>query len=145
MKAAEAKIVYTTLIKNSERLKISTSETAYNLLKPFYEEYMDFKECSYIVMLNRNNKVLGVTKISEGGVSGTVVDLKLIFQAALLGGASGLILSHNHPSGNLKPSDPDIKLTKRAIEVGKLIEMPVLDHIILTSEGYYSLADNGDI
>lgn len=145
MKAAEAKIVYTTLIKNSERLKISTSETAYNLLKPFYEEYMDFKESSYIVMLNRNNKVLGVTKISEGGVSGTVVDLKLIFQAALLGGAAGIILSHNHPSGNLKPSSADISLTKNAVEVGNLIDMPVLDHIILTSEGYYSLADNGNI
>jgi DNA repair protein RadC len=145
MKAAEAKIVYTTIIKNSERLKISTSETAYNLLKPFYDEYMDFKESSYIVMLNRNNKVLGVTKISEGGVSGTVVDLKLIFQAAFLGGASGLILSHNHPSGNLKPSSADISLTKKAVEVGNLVDMPVLDHIILTSEGYYSLTDNGDM
>jgi DNA repair protein RadC len=145
MKAAEAKIVYTTLVKNSDRVKVKSSESAYQILKPFYEEYMDFKECSYLTLLNRDNKVLGVTKISEGGMSGTVVDLKLVFQAALLGGAAALILSHNHPSGALRPSKEDVSITKRAVEVGKMIDMPVLDHIILTSEGYYSLADNCDM
>jgi DNA repair protein RadC len=78
-------------------------------------------------------------------MSGTVVDLKLVFQAALLGGAAALILSHNHPSGALRPSKEDVSITKRAVEVGKMIDMPVLDHIILTSEGYYSLADNCDM
>jgi DNA repair protein RadC len=93
------------------------------------------------MLLNRANKVLGVLEISSGGISGTVADPKLIFAAALKAGASGLILSHNHPSSNLKPSQADISLTKKVKEGGTLLEIFVLDHIIVTSEGYYSFAD----
>jgi DNA repair protein RadC len=145
MKVAEVKVVYSTLVKNSERQKVVSSETAYQILKPFYEEFIDYKEASFVILLNRSNKVIGVNKISEGGFSGTIVDAKMVFQAALLAGASALILSHNHPSGALKPSESDIELTKKIKEFGKLIDLPILDHVIMTSEGYYSFANDGMI
>ena len=104
---------------------------------------MEFKEEFYIILLNRANKVLGWYKVSEGGMSGTVVDPKLVFSIALKSMASAILLSHNHPSGNLKPSNEDINLTKRLKEAGALLEIPVLDHLILTSDGYYSFADEG--
>ena len=145
MKVAEVKVVYSTLVKNSERQKVVSSETAYQILKPFYEEFIDYKEASFVILLNRSNKVIGVNKISEGGFSGTIVDAKMVFQAALLAGASAFILSHNHPSGALKPSESDIELTKKIKEFGKLIDLPILDHVIMTSEGYYSFANDGMI
>jgi DNA repair protein RadC len=81
--------------------------------------------------------------ISRGGISGTVADPKLIFAAALKASASSIILAHNHPSGSLKPSEADIRLTKKLKEGGLYLEIPVLDHIILSKEGYYSFADEG--
>lgn len=104
---------------------------------------MEFKEEFYIILLNRANQVLGWYKVSEGGMSGTVVDPKLIFSIALKGLSSSLILAHNHPSSNLKPSNEDINLTKRLKEAGALLEIPVLDHLILTTDGYYSFGDEG--
>jgi DNA repair protein RadC len=145
MKVAEVKVVYTTLVKNSERQRVVSSETAFQILKPFYDEFIDYKESSFVILLNRSNRVIGVNKISEGGFSGTIVDAKMVFQIALLTGASGLILSHNHPSGVLKPSDNDIQLTKKIKEFGNMVELPILDHLIMTSEGYYSFADEGMI
>ena len=82
-------------------------------------------------------------EVSTGGMSGTVADPKLIFAAALKAGASGMILSHNHPSSNLQPSDADILLTKKVKAGGELLEISVLDHLIVTSEGYFSFADEG--
>lgn len=145
MKVAEVKVVYSTIVKNSDRVKVISSESALQILKPFYEEFMDYKEASFVILLNRSNKVIGVNKISEGGFTGTIVDAKNVFQVALLAGATAMILSHNHPSGTLKPSESDIQITKKIIEFGKMIELPVLDHLILTSEGYYSFADEGMI
>jgi DNA repair protein RadC len=145
MKVAEVKVVYTTLVKNSDRQKVVSSETAFQILKPFYEEFIDYKELSFVILLNRSNRVIGVNKISEGGFSGTIVDAKMVFQVALLTGASGLILSHNHPSGALKPSESDIRMTKQIREFGKMVDLPILDHLIMTSEGYYSFADEGMI
>ncbi len=145
MKVAEVKVVYSTLVKNSERQKVVSSKTAYEILKPFYDDFIDFKEASFVILLNRANKVIGVNKISEGGFSGTIVDAKMVFQVGLLAGASGLILSHNHPSGALKPSESDIRLTKQIKEFGNMIEMPILDHLIMTSEGCFSFADQGMI
>ena len=94
-------------------------------------------------MLARNNTVLHKRCVSQGGVSGTVADPKVIFKKALEDLASGIILVHNHPSGNLKPSHADIKLTNKMSEAGKLLEIPVIDHIIFTDHGYYSFADEG--
>lgn len=145
MKVAEVKLSYKTKIKASERIQITSSETAYNVLKPYFSEEMEYKELFYVIYLNRANKVLGVHKISEGGCSGTVTDGKIIFQGALLANAQAIILSHNHPSGNTKPSKQDIEFTKKLAEFGKYIELPVLDHVILAEESFYSFADNGQI
>jgi DNA repair protein RadC len=96
-----------------------------------------------VILLNRANKVLGICEVSTGGVAGTVADPKVIFAAALKALASSIILSHNHPSGNLAPSQADIELTHKLKAAGRFLELPILDHIIMTSEGYYSFADEG--
>ena len=93
--------------------------------------------------MNRNNKVLGIFEASTGGMAGTVADPKLIFSTALKACASYVILSHNHPSGNLKPSQADIALTQKLKQAGSFLEIEVLDHVILSNEGYYSFADEG--
>jgi DNA repair protein RadC len=91
------------------------------------------------------NKVLGVVEISTGGTAGTYVDAKLVFAAALKSNCQTIILAHNHPSGYLQPSLEDEGLTQRLVEIGHLLSLPILDHIILTSEGYYSFADDGKL
>jgi len=122
-----------------EKVRISSSNDIYQLIKP---ELMDLpKEEFWVILLNRANRLIKKQQISSGGVSGTVADPKIIFKAALDQYASSIILVHNHPSGNLKPSQSDIKLTKKMKEAGELLEIPVLDHIIFSDEGYLSFAD----
>jgi DNA repair protein RadC len=140
---AEIEVSYRTTVKASERRKITTSKDAESIFREIWSDTMELKEEFHILLLNRANKVLGWYKVSEGGMSGTVVDPKLIFSTALKGLASSIILAHNHPSGNLKPSTQDIGLTKQLKQAGMLLEIPILDHLILTSEGYYSFADEG--
>ncbi len=94
-------------------------------------------------MLNRANLVIKKELISRGGVAGTVVDTKIIFKTAIGNHASSIIVCHNHPSGNLKPSEADIKITKNIKEAGKIMEIPLLDHLIITDNGFYSFADEG--
>ena len=124
-----------------ERVKIGSSNDIYQLVKP---ELMDLpKEEFWVILLNRANRLIKKEQISSGGVSGTVADPKIIFKAALDQSASSIILVHNHPSGNLKPSQADISLTKKMKEAGNLLEIPVLDHIIFSDQGYLSFADEG--
>jgi len=104
---------------------------------------VDYCERMYVIMVNRNNHILGVAFISEGSVGGTVADPKKIFQIALKANASGILVAHNHPSGNLRPSQNDIKLTKKLKEAGLLLDLPLMDHIIITSKSYTSLSDEG--
>ena len=96
-----------------------------------------------MVLLNRANKVKSIELISKGGVSGTVVDGKIVFKKALEQTASAVVLCHNHPSGNLKPSRADMELTKNLKRFGAMIDLPILDHLIITDAGYYSFADEG--
>ena len=96
-----------------------------------------------ILLLNRAHKVLGVSTISQGGISGTLADPKVIFALALKTASSALILCHSHPSGNTKPSQADINLTRKLVEGGRLLDINVLDHIILTDEEYFSFMENG--
>ncbi|PKP34291.1 MAG: DNA repair protein [Bacteroidetes bacterium HGW-Bacteroidetes-17] len=142
---AEIKISYSTNVRPSDRIQISSSSASYKIFEAIFLESCDieYREFFYVMLLNRANKCLGVSQISAGGQSGTVADPKLIFQAALKASASSIILCHNHPSGNLKPSEADIKLTNKIIAGGKLLDLPVLDHLIITSEAYYSFADEG--
>ena len=99
----------------------------------------------WIALLNRANFLIGKQQISKGGMSGTVADPKIIFHIALQHRASGVILCHNHPSGNLNPSDADIRLTKNLVAAGRVLEINVLDHLIVSKKGYYSFADEGKI
>lgn len=141
---AEIQLTYKSSVKPSLRPKVSASKDAYRLLLENWDEAkLELNEQFKIVLLNRANKVLGIFEASSGGMSGTVADPKLIFGAAIKAAACGMILAHNHPSGNLQPSQADIDLTKKLKEGGKLLEIQILDHIILTSEGYFSFADEG--
>lgn len=141
---AEIQLTYKTKVKPSQRPKITSSKEAYGILLDNWDEgKLEFVEQFKILLLNRANRVLGIYEVSTGGVSGTVADPKLVFAAAINANASAMILAHNHPSGQLKPSQADIQLTKKLTEGGRLLEIPVLDHIIVTSEGYYSFADEG--
>jgi len=97
----------------------------------------------WLLILNRANLVIKKEMISRGGVSGTVVDTKIIFKVAIENYASSIIICHNHPSGNLKPSEADIRITKNIKEAGKLMEIPLLDHLIVAETGFYSFADEG--
>lgn len=124
-----------------QKPKITCSKDAYEIIKP---ELMDLSyEVFWILLLNRANQVIKKCQISTGGISGTVADPKIIFKTALENLCSAIILVHNHPSGNLKPSTADISLTKKMKESGNLLEIPVLDHIIFSDNGYYSFADEG--
>lgn len=144
MKVSEVELVYRSQIKASERPQISDSKTVYELLKRNWDENkIEWVEQFKILLLNRANKVLGIYEVSTGGVSGTVADPKVIFTAALKAAASNIILVHNHPSGSLKPSRPDVELTRKIKEGGYLLEITVLDHLIISSESYYSFADEG--
>ena len=142
---AEIQVSYRTKVKASERRQIKTSKDCESVFREIWSSSMEFKEEFYIILLNRANKVLGWYKVSEGGMSGTVVDPKIVFSIALKGLASSIVISHSHPSGNLKPSDQDIALTKQLKQAGVLLEIPVLDHLILSADGYYSFADEGMI
>jgi DNA repair protein RadC len=123
---------------------VSCSFSAYSLFKEFYDpDQLGYRETFYAMYLNRANQVVGVFKVSEGGVCATLVDCKLIFAQALLVGASSIILSHNHPSGNLNPSEQDIKLTKKIQSGALYLELNIVDHIIITERNYYSFADEG--
>lgn len=141
---AEIQLSYKSNVKPSLRPKITSSRDAHEVLKRVWNDsIIELCEQFKVIFTNRANKVLGVFEVSTGGIAGTVADPKLIFAAALKAGATGLILSHNHPSGNLTPSHADIELTKKIKEGGRLLEIQLLDHIIITSENYYSFADEG--
>ncbi len=141
---AEIRLSYSSKVKPSLRPKISSSADAAEVLRiKWKKNRLSFVEEFKAMLLTRSNQVIGIVSISQGGLSGTVADPKLIFAAALKASASSIILSHNHPSGNLKPSDADIRLTRKMKEAGQFLDLPVLDHIILTQESYYSFADEG--
>ena len=143
-KVAEIKLSYRAKVKPSERPQVTCSTDCYKVLKESWDTgRIEFVEQFKVMLLNRANKVLGIYEASTGGVAGTVADPKLIFAAALKACASSIVLCHNHPSGNHKPSAADLQLTKKMKAGGELLDIAVLDHIIITSERYYSLADEG--
>jgi len=127
--------------KTQKKPTITCSADVHNTVRPYL---MDLPhEEFWVLLLNRANMVMKVEKISQGGVAGTVADPKLIFSKAVEILASAVILVHNHPSGNKKPSDADIRLTKKMVEGGRVLDTPVLDHLIYTDAGYFSFADEG--
>ena len=126
---------------SSKPNKVTSSNHVYQLLKQYFLDLSH--EEFYVVFLDRANHILKVEQISKGGLSGTVADGKIIFQKALEAKSSAIILAHNHPSGNLKPSEADFRLTKSLIQFGKFIDLQVLDHLIFSDNGYFSFADEG--
>ncbi|MCD6067017.1 MAG: hypothetical protein K0S33_1843 [Bacteroidetes bacterium] len=124
-----------------DKAVIKSSRTAYEVLRPLlgdlpHEEF-------WILILNRANAVVKSECVSKGGINATLVDARIVFKPAILHNASSIILAHNHPSGNLKASDEDIKLTKKLREAGKLFDISIFDHIIVGENNYYSFADEG--
>jgi len=143
-RVAEVELVYKTTVKPSQRPKINSVKDCYELLKELWNENtIEMQEEFKVMLLNRGNKVIGVYKASAGGLTGTVADPRLILAAALKSLAVSIILSHNHPSGNLKPSKADEELTQKIKAAAAYHDIRVIDHIIITSEGYYSFADEG--
>ncbi|RMG77910.1 MAG: JAB domain-containing protein [Bacteroidetes bacterium] len=124
-----------------ERPKISSSKAAFQQIGPLLAD-LKHEEC-WILFLNQGNKLLSVERISEGGMTGTVVDVRLVFRKAIERSAVCLILVHNHPSGELKPSQPDLDLTRKIKNAGALLDIRLLDHLIVSNQGYYSFADEG--
>ena len=141
---AEVQLIYKSKVPPSQRRKISCSRDANDLLKENWNsDTLEHCEEFKILLMNRSNAVLGILAVSKGGISGTVTDVRIILQAALKSNASGLIVCHNHPSGNLNPGESDIKITKKIKEAGNIMDIQLLDHLIISKEDYYSFADNG--
>jgi DNA repair protein RadC len=140
---AEIKVAYSTKVKFRDMQKITCSGDSESMLRKIWSAHLELREEFYLLLLNRANKVIGWHCISQGGISSTVVDIRLIFSIALKCVACGIIVAHNHPSGNLQPSEADIALTKKINEAGKLLDISLLDHIILSNEGCYSFTDEG--
>ena len=140
---AEVKVSYKS--KQQNKVKISNSQDAYQILYRLYDnDIIEYQEQFFLLLLNRANAVLGWIKLSAGGTTGTVVDPKMVFTLALQTNACGIILSHNHPSGNIQPSQSDIDLTKNINKSGRMLEIKLLDHIIMAPDGkHYSFADEG--
>jgi DNA repair protein RadC len=140
---AEISVSYKSKVKFSEMRTITTSKDAVDVFREVWSNTMEVREEFYILLLNRANKVKAWYRVSEGGVTGTVVDPKMIFSVALKCGACSVIMAHNHPSGATKPSQQDIDLTKKIVSGGKFLEVSVLDHVIMTQETFFSFADEG--
>ena len=141
---SEIELVFKPKMKPSQRPVVKCAEDAYNLMmKTWNMDTIELNEQMKVIYLNKCHKVLGILKLSSGGLLSTAVDVRLIFGTALKANAAGIILVHNHPSGNLKASEPDIALTATVKQVGAFHEIPLLDHLIITSEGYLSMADEG--
>ena len=138
----EIQISYKRAQKDSRALR--TSEDSAKVLKAHIGEFeMDYRESFWVIGMNPAGKVTGIRKISEGGLNSCVVDIRAVFQTALLTNSTRIILGHNHPSGSLQPSGADIAITRKIQEAGKLLDIEVLDHVIVTTESYYSFADEG--
>lgn len=140
MRIEEIKISY--MPRLCKDIRLTSSQAVYEFIIENWDLstiqlYEEFK----VIYLNRHNNVLGVYTISRGGIAGTVVDPKLVFAVALKVAASSLILVHNHPSGNLQPSEADKSITNRLKQAGELLEVNVLDHVIISDSSYYSFSD----
>ena len=145
-RVAEVELSYKNNVPYNERGKIQGADDAYRVLLNTHDDNtIDYTESFRVVYLNQCNQVLGVKTISTGGLTNSLVDVRTIMQGALLTNAVAIILGHNHPSGNAKPSDADVKITTQIAKAGKMLDIRVLDHIIYTRENFYSFNNEGRI
>jgi DNA repair protein RadC len=145
-KVAEVKLIYRTKVKPSDRIQVKQSIDSYNIFMDRWNlDTLEYIEEFKILLLNRSNKVLGITTVSSGGTAGTVTDVRMILQYALKANAMGIIICHNHPSGCLNPSESDKKITQKIKEAAAIMDMQLLDHLIIIPGEitYYSFADDG--
>ena len=141
---AEVELVYKTKVKASQRPQISTAEDTVKILRQVWDaDKIEMTEQFKVLLLNRCNKVLGVYEVSTGGITGTVADPRLILAATVKATACAIIIAHNHPSGNLKPSRQDEELTQKIKYAAKYLDITLLDHVIITAESYFSFANEG--
>ena len=141
---AEIKVAYST--NDTPRIKITSVDVAYKILLASWDlDIIELQEEFKILLLNRANEVLGLYPLSKGGITGTVVDQRLIFAVALKCNATGIIMCHNHPSGKLSPSETDITLTKSIGKCADLLEINLLDHLIITKNGFFSFSNQGKL
>ena len=147
MKTYKSKFPEITLkLKKGEVLncQIKQSKDAADLFRSIWDvDSLPINESVIAIFLNRNNNTIGWLKVSQGGLSGSVIDIRLVLATALQCLASGIIMAHNHPSGNLNPSDADTRVTKKLKDSAEIMDIQVLDHLIITEDSYYSFADNG--
>lgn len=140
---SEISISYKPTFKFSERPLVASSYDVSKVFRSAWSDDINYREEFVILLLSRANRVLGISRLSKGGLAGTIVDIRHVVQSALMANAASIILCHNHPSGNLKPSQADLTMTARVKEAAALFDISVLDHLILTDEGYLSFADDG--
>ncbi len=137
-------MIYFNKVKAVDRPQVKCSLDAYEILQANWSDQIGLLEEFYILLMDRANRVMGKYLVSQGGMAGTVVDAKIVFTAALKARCSSIILAHNHPSTSLYPSQADKNLTQKLVEAGKVLDILILDHLILSPEGgYYSFADEG--
>jgi DNA repair protein RadC len=142
MKISEISVSY--LGSKEKKLKVTNSKDSFEILLDSWDKnIIELQEEFKMLLLNRGNQVLGVYSMSKGGVSGTIVDAKLVFSVALKCNASSIIIAHNHPSGSLTPSEADKRLTQKLKKASQYLDIVLLDHIIVTKEDFYSFSDNG--
>ncbi len=128
-------------IQHIDKIPVKSSETVFKLFHPLMGD-LEHEEF-WLLMLNRANRVLGRYKVSQGGISGTVIDTRIILKKALDNLASSIIVCHNHPSGNKQPSDADVKITGKLRKAAQILEIKLLDHVIIADKSYFSFADEG--
>ena len=139
----EITVSYKDTVKASERAIITSSSDAVKVFFVAFEHCVEHHEEVNVLYLNKSNRVLGISNVSKGGISGSFVDIKIILQTALKVSASSILLSHNHPSGSIKPSNDDLVLTEKIKKGCEAIDVKLFDHIIVTNEAFTSFADEG--
>ncbi|MCO6359159.1 DNA repair protein RadC [Roseivirga pacifica] len=143
-KFEEVKLVYRNKTRASERPKIDCAESAYKILRAHWDDdQISLVEEAKVMFLDNQLRMMSIATVSKGGMSGTVIDLRIVFATALKRRSSTIILAHNHPSGLLRPSSADISLTRKFHEAGRILEITLADHLIVSEEGYYSMANEG--
>ena len=144
MKVSEVELIYKKKESTANAKKIDTSKIAFDILFSLWDKNkIEYVEHFYVLYLNRANKVIGSMLLSTGGCVGTVVDVKVLIQGALLSNAQAIVIAHNHPSGSLTPSNNDLDITSRIKTACNYFEISLLDHLIIAENQYYSFKDEG--
>ncbi|WP_461791357.1 JAB domain-containing protein [Pedobacter sp.] len=141
---SEVEVVYKTKVDRKLLPKISGSADSYGIFMKYWNPgKLEYQEQSKALLLNNQLRVLAIVELATGGIDHVNMDTRIIFSTALVMGANRIVLAHNHPTGNITPSEADRRYTKNVAEAGKLMQIEILDHLIIAADGYYSFADEG--